>query len=180
MITFFILVVIVALFRHSCRGNNKQRYLPTDCSFCVTLIAVVWNHYHKGNFSEYSIWQICVNRVATYFPLLGLGSWDCQSCQRLILPPVLWILRLHHPSKSVCTASVPPLSSNSPFLLLSSQNISILKNLLSWKRIHPHFHVLLSPLSPFHGEATWMNILFPSPLPQISFASAWTIGQVVY
>lgn len=97
MITFFILAARVALFRHSCRANNKWRYLPTDSSFWVTLITVVWNHYHKEVLSLYSIWQMCVNRPVTYASLFGFGNWGPQSCERLVSPLVLWILPLLHP-----------------------------------------------------------------------------------
>lgn len=52
MIIFFIPVVIVALFRHSCRASNLRRYLSTDSVFQVTLITVVWNNSHKGIFQS--------------------------------------------------------------------------------------------------------------------------------
>ena len=147
-------------------GFSRQEYWsgvplpsPTVSSFQATLITVVQNHYHRRIFSLYSIWQIHVNRAATYFSLFGLGSWGCQSCQRLILPPTV--------SSSQCFFyhfSPFPLSSNSASgLVSSSQSVSIRKNLLSWgKTKSPSFHCFLrfslSLIS--HGKATWMNVLY--------------------
>lgn len=178
MITFFILAARVALFRHSCRANNKWRYLPTDSSFWVTLITVVWNHCHKAVLSLYSIWQMCVNRPVTYASLFGFGNWGPQSCERLVSPPVLWILPLLHPlSLFALLLYSHSHSFKLSLMVLSFQNINILKNPLPWKITYPHFHFLLSSLSPsFHGEVTWMNIiyLFLSSLPHLPLVlSPW-------
>lgn len=46
---------------------------------------MVWNHQRQGAFRLHPVWQVRANRPASYFPLFGLGSWGCQSRQRLIL-----------------------------------------------------------------------------------------------
>ena len=132
---------------------------------------MVQNHYHRRIFSLYSIWQIRVNRAATYFSLFGLGSWGCQSCQRLILPPTV--------SSSQCFFyhfSPFPLSSNSASgLVSSSQSVSIRKesSILGENKI-----TLLSLLSPVFSlpYLSWKSYLnkcplFPSSLPHLPFAT---------
>lgn len=93
------------------------------------------------------------------------GNRGLQSRERLVFPPALCILLLLYPPTRVrlhYLFSHSFTSSNSPSLMvLSSQNINILKNLLSWKRMYPHFYVFLSALSPyFHGRITWTHIMY--------------------
>lgn len=163
--TFFILSAVVALFRHSCRASSKWRYLPIDLSFWVPTIALVRKHDHKAILSLRFIWQTCVNGPVTDVSLFGLGNQSLQSRERLVFPPALCILLLLYPPTRVrlhYLFSHSFTSSNSPSLMvLSSQNINILKNLLSWKRMYPHFYIFLSALSPyFHGRITWTHIMY--------------------
>lgn len=116
-------------------------------------------------FCLYSIWQIDVNRAATYFSLFGLRSCGCQSRQRLILPPVLRILPLRR-LPAVCSTSFLPLLCLQTLPLywfppLSTGTYSRIFYLE--KKIHPPpsatFSCSLSPLPGREELLEWMSFI---------------------
>lgn len=135
------------------------------------------NHNHKVIFCLYSIWEIDVNRAATYFSLFGLRSCGCQSRQRLILPPVLRILPLRR-LPAVCSTSLLPLLclQTLPLYWFPPLSIGTYSRIfyLEKKKIHPPPSATFSCSLPFLAGRSYLNEcpLFPSSLPHLSFATA--------
>lgn len=104
-------------------------------------------------------------RAATYFSMFGLGSWGCQSCQRLILPLVLGILPPQYP----LGLFVPLLSSLSSVFKLSLSIDFILSE---------YEYTQVSAILKKNPPSSFLYLLLFS-LPVLSWRSYLTEGPLI-
>lgn len=160
-----------------------MRYLPTDSSFWVTLITVIWNQYHKGAQSILYLADVCEPGCNLCFLIqhwqLGSSVLSKSSPSFCIpYPPSPTLLRSLYTTFFLFPLYLLTLSKG--FILPEykyTEESSILKN-------HPPSLLLL----PVHSllflswRVTWMNEYpsLPPSLPHLPFATVpRTIGAAV-
>ena len=165
MITFFILAVIVVLFRHSCRTNNKWRYRPQCLGYIDS--SVMKPLPQQGSQSILYLADVCEWGCDLCFLV---RCWELGSSVLSVASPSFCIPYAPSPTRALPGLFAPLLFSLSHIFKFSLSNGFI----LSEHKYTQEFSIFC-PICPpsFHGELLeWISfILFFTSSPHICYCS---------